>query len=196
MSLLHQFGLDQSPEVQQLGVEFSESAEPFKGMETDYKQMQYFALETLFSQLRSYCHGFPIFSQQFLPLALSSKVGVHDSYHRIPLKSLLTKILEIPGILQVMLNWQRREGDAIQDVFDGEFCKTHPLFQNEVLMPLLIYQDDCEIVNPFGSKTRIHKLGLIYFLLKSLPPDLLSGLQSRILLVGYKSDDASANVRS
>lgn len=118
------------------------------------------------------------------------QVAVPDSYHRIPLKSLLTKILEIPGILQAMLEWQRREeSDAIQDVFDGEFCKTHPLFQNEVSIPLVIYQDDCEIVNPLGSKTGVHKLGLIYFTLKSLPPDLLSSLQSQFLLAVYKSDD-------
>jgi len=35
-SLFNQFGLDQRPEVEELGVEFSEAAEPFKGMETDY----------------------------------------------------------------------------------------------------------------------------------------------------------------
>lgn len=36
-------------------------------------------------------------------------------------------------------------------------------------------------------------MGLIYFLLKSLPPDLLSGLQSQLLLAVYKSDDAAAH---
>lgn len=36
----------------------------------------------------------------------------------------------------------------------------------------------------------IHKLGLVYFILKSLPPDLLSSLQSYLLLAVYKSDDA------
>ena len=98
----------------------------------------------------------------------------------MPLKSLLTKIIEIPGILQTMLDWQHREsGDAIQDVFDGEFCKTHPLFRNEVSIPIVIYQDDVEIVNPLGAKTGIHKLGLFYFVLKSLPPELLSTLQSQ-----------------
>lgn len=50
MSLFRQFGLDQSPEAEELGVEFSESAEPFKGMETDYKQMQYFAKSGNFIQ--------------------------------------------------------------------------------------------------------------------------------------------------
>lgn len=37
MSLVHRFGLDQSPSLQELGVMFLESTEPLKGMETDYK---------------------------------------------------------------------------------------------------------------------------------------------------------------
>lgn len=55
----------------------------------------------------------------------------------------------------------------------------------------MIYQDDCEIVNPLGSKTWIHKLGLIHFILKRLPPDLLSGLQSQFHLAVYKSNDVA-----
>lgn len=151
-------------------------------METDYKQMQYFAKSGIFIQsVEELLSGVSYVQPMASATGIVRQVAVPDSYHRIPLKSLLTKILEIPWILQVMLEWQRREGDAIQDVFDGEFSKTHPLFQNEVSIPLVIYQDDCEIVNPLGSKTGIHKLGLIYFILKSLPPDLLSSLQSQFL---------------
>lgn len=192
MSLFRQFGLDQSPEVQELGVEFTEAAEPFKELATDYKQMKYFAKSGNFIQpVEEILSGVSYVQPMASATGIVRQVAVPDSYHRIPLKSLLTKILEIPGILQAMLEWQRREGDAIQDVFDAEFCKTHPLFQSEVSIPLVIYQDDCEIVNPLGSKTGIHKLGLIYFILKSLPPDLLSSLQSQFLLAVYKSDDVA-----
>lgn len=190
MSLFRQFGLDQSLEVEDLEVEFTEAAEPFKGLETDYKQMQYFAKSGNFTQpVEELLSGVSYVQPMASATDIVRQVAVPDSYHRIPLKRILTKILEIPGILQAMLEWQRRDGDAIQDVFDGEFCKTHPLFQNEVSIPLVIYQDDCEVVNPLGSKTGIHKLGLIYFILKSLPPDLLSSLQSQFLLAVYKSDD-------
>jgi len=177
MSLFNQFGLNQRPEVEELGVEFSEAAEPFKGMETDYTRIQYFAKSGNFIQpVEERLSGVSYVQPMASATGIVQQVGIPDTYHRIPLKSLLTKILEIPGILQAMLEWQRREGDTIQDIFDGDFCKTHPLFQNEVSIPLVIYQDDCEIVNPLGSKTGIHKLGLIYFILKSLPPDLLSRL--------------------
>ena len=173
-------------------MEFSEAAEPFKGMKTDYNQMQYFAKSGNFIQpVEELLSGVSYVQQTASATGIVRQVGISDSYCCIPLKSLLTKILEIPRILQTMLEWQRREGDAIQDVFDGEFCKTHPLFQNEVSIPLVIYQDDCEVVNPLGSKTGIHKLGLIYFILKSLPPDMLSSLQPQFLLAVYKSDDVA-----
>lgn len=50
--------------------------------------------------------------------------------------------------------------------------------------------DDCKTVNPLGSKAGIHKLGLLYFAVKSLPSDLISNLRSLFLLAVYKSDDA------
>ena len=42
MSLFSQFGHDQSPPVEELRQEFLDAAEPFKGLETDYKQIKYF----------------------------------------------------------------------------------------------------------------------------------------------------------
>lgn len=64
------------------------------------------------------------------------------------------------------MEWQKKKRNILQDV---------------------LHNDDCETVNPLGSETVVHKLGFIYFILKSLPPDLLSNLQSHFL---YKSDDA------
>lgn len=73
--------------------------------------------------------------------------------------------------------------------FDGEYCKNHPLFSNEMSVPLIFYNDDCETVNPLGSKVAVHKLGFLYFTIKSLPPQLLSRLLSHFLVAVYKSDD-------
>lgn len=42
MSLFSQLDHDQSPQVEELRQEFSDAAEPFKGLETDYKQIKYF----------------------------------------------------------------------------------------------------------------------------------------------------------
>ena len=69
-------------------------------------------------------------------------------------------ILTLPGVLKAMLSWQQRKNEALQDFFDGEFCKRHPLFLKEISIPLILYNDDCDSVNPLGSKTGTHKLGI------------------------------------
>ena len=191
MSLFSHFGHDQSPQVQELWQEFSDAAEPFKGLETDYKQIKYFTNSGNFIQpLEEFFPGVSYVQHRDSATGSVRQLAVTDSYQRIPLKPLLVKILELPGISQAMMQWQEKERHALQDVFDGKFCKRHPLFLKEVSVPLLLHNDDCETVNPLGSKTGVHKLGFVYFILKSLPPDLLSNLQSHFLLAVYKSDDA------
>jgi len=191
MSLFSRFGHDESPQVQELLQEFSDAAEPFKGLETEYKQMQYFTKSGNFIQpVEELLPGVSYVQQRDSATGSVRQVAVADSYQRIPLQLLLVKILELPGILQAMMEWQQQERHALQDVFDGEFCKRHPLFLKEFSVPILLYSDECETVNLLGSKTGIHKLGFVYFILKSLPADLLSNLQSHFLLAVYKSDDA------
>lgn len=153
--------------------------------------MQYFAQSGNFIQpVEEVLPGVSYVQQRDSATGMVKQVAIPVTYQRIPLKRLLVQVLKIPGILQTMLAWQQREGDVLQDVFDGDFCKTHLLFLKEVSIPLLIYTDDCETVNPLGSKTSIHKLGFVYFIIKSLPPDLLSSLPSHFLLAVYKTDDA------
>lgn len=131
MSVFRHFGLDQCQEVQELGTEFSLLAEPFEGLDTDYKQKQYFALSGNLiepvEQAFPRALGTSIVQQRASATGSVRQVPVPDSNHRIPLKQLLPKILEIPGLLQAMLEWQQRKSDALQDLFDEDFCKTHPL---------------------------------------------------------------------
>ena len=110
-------------------------------MQSDYKQMTYFATTGNFIQpVEEILHRVTYVQSTASATGIVQQVGVHDSFYRIPLKSLLTKIIEIPGILQTMLDWQHREsGDAIQDVFDGEFCK------NASLIPERGFNPNCDL---------------------------------------------------
>lgn len=54
----------------------------------------------------------------------------------------------------------------LQDVHDGELYKHNSLFSKELSIPLILYNEDCETVNPLGFKSIVHKLGLIYFQIK------------------------------
>ena len=51
---------------------------------------------------------------------------------------------------------------TLRDVTDGEFFKMHPIFSlHKDAIQLLGYYDDLEIANPLGSKSKIHKIGMI-----------------------------------
>lgn len=53
-----------------------------------------------------------------------------------------------------------REDDFIEDYCDGESYKRHPLFSECTrALEIIFYYEDVEIVNPIGSRTKIHKLG-------------------------------------
>lgn len=106
MSLFHQFGLDQSQEVKELGMEFSEAAEPFKGMETNYNQMWYFAKSGNFIQpVEELLSGVSYVQPTASATGIDRQVGIPDSYYRIPLKR------------------QRRESDAVRMFLMGSFAK-------------------------------------------------------------------------
>lgn len=118
-----------------------------------------------------------------------TQVAVRDTFQYVPLKPMLKLILETPGTMEKIVDWQKLETTALEDFRDGAVFRTNRLFSEEFSIPLLVYSDECEMANPLGSKTSVHKLGFIYFTIKCLPPEYLSSLKSHFLLAVYKTDD-------
>ncbi|RXN36123.1 hypothetical protein ROHU_003222 [Labeo rohita] len=191
LSLFGKLGHEDDPRVQELVSDFEAAASPFRGLESDFKQMQYFAKSGNFIHpLEEALPGVSFVQRRDSATGTVRQVAVQDVFHRVPLKPLLTKLLETQDILDAIFTWQQRENGVLLDFYDGEYCKNHPLFSSDVSVPLLLYNDDCETVNPLGSKVAVHKLGFLYFTIKCLPPQLLSRLSSHFLVAVYKSDDA------
>ncbi|XP_051947874.1 uncharacterized protein LOC127619140 [Xyrauchen texanus] len=191
MSLLKDLGQDKSGEAQELNRQFEAASEPFKGLETEYRQMKYFMQSGNFIQpVEEAFPGISYVQHTDSNSGTVKQISVCDTFQRIPLRPLLKKILELPGIMSKVIAWQKQDSGALQDFCDGELCKFHALFSREVSIPLLLYIDDVETVNPLGSKTSVHKLGFMYFAIKCLPKELLSSLSSLFLLAVYKTDDA------
>jgi len=190
LSLFEKLGHKADSGVQQLACDFEEAKSPFKGLESDFKQMQYFTKSGNFIHpIEEVLPGVSYVQRRDSATGTVRQVAVQDVFYRVPLKPLLTKLLELPGIFSI-LTWQHRENGVLLDFYDGEYCKQHPLFSSKVSVPLILYNDDCETVNPLGSKVVVHKLGFLYFTIKSLPPEFLSKLSSHFLVAVYKSDDA------
>lgn len=191
LSLFEKLGHKDDSGVQKLACDFEEAKSPFKGLESDFKQMQYFTKSGNFIHpIEEALPGVSYVQRRDSATGTVRQVAVQDVFYRVPLKPLLTKLLELPGILDAIFTWQQRENGVLLDFYDGEYCKQHPLLSSKVSVPLLLYNDDCETVNPLGSKVVVHKLGFLYFTIKSLPPEFLSKLSSHFLVAVYKSDDA------
>lgn len=52
-------------------------------------------------------------------------------------------------------------GGKLGDYCDGSIYKHHDLFKsNPNAIQIMLYYDDVEVVNPIGSRTKKHKLGI------------------------------------
>ena len=112
------------------------------------------------------------------------------------------------------------EEGLLGDYCDGSVFRYHPLFSiDPTALQIMLYYDDVEVVNPIGSRTKIHKLGelhihvsiascmyivhvyllcqmspitaLFYYLLGNISPSRRSSLKCIQLVTVVKSTDVS-----
>ncbi|KAK9963884.1 hypothetical protein ABG768_005106 [Culter alburnus] len=163
VSFLREIGHSESPGGQQLLEHFACAAQPFQGFESEYKQMQYFTQSGCFVQPEEVpLPGFSYTQQRDPSTGTVRQVAVRDTFQRVPLKPLLKQVLESPGMMEKIFEWQNQESTALEDFRDGTIFKTNELFSKELSIPLVLYNDDCEMVNPLGLKTSVHKLVSFY----------------------------------
>lgn len=76
---------------------------------------------------------------------------------------------------------------------DGSQFSSHSLFVTcPQALQIQLYFDDFETTNPLGSKTKIHKMGAVYFGLRNLPPECNSSLSNIHLCLLFNSLDREA----
>ena len=74
-------------------------------------------------------------------------------------------------LCESFLQDKQHEEGIYKDICDGSYLKSNNLFsQQKHALQIQLYYNDFETANPLDSKTGIHKLGCIYFILRNLPP--------------------------
>lgn len=164
----------------------------FENLGTDYKRME------CFKKLHTYTKPIP----KTIGVSEDTK-SVHGNIemtlknrcsYMIPLRESLKSFLEVPNVLDVILNYEQgvckdnltlrnlANGNRWQDVskdFDRE-AKT---------LPLTIYYDDFESGNPLGSHAGTQKIGVVYASISTIPPKFSSRLENILLaLIFYTAD--------
>lgn len=83
-----------------------------------------------------------------------------------------------------------RYDDRMHDYSDGLVFKRHELYKNQPnALQIQLYFDDFETTNPLGSKTKIHKMGAVYFCIRNLPSEYNSALNNIHLCLLFNSID-------
>ena len=90
--------------------------------------------------------------------------GKQDSMQYVPIKESLRILLEDPTyIMQRKSDPYFHEADLVKDVRDSKTFRENKFFQqNPTAVPILIFQDELEIVNPLGAGKSRHKILCTY----------------------------------
>ncbi|XP_070571527.1 uncharacterized protein [Ptychodera flava] len=83
----------------------------------------------------------------------------------------LKNYLNNPYILQHILERDYSTNEIYADFCNGEAFRNHPVFQEDRrALQVIAYEDDLEVVNPLGSKVKIHKIAVFYWFLGNIHP--------------------------
>lgn len=107
-------------------------------------------------------------------------VETKDKYYYIPLLSTVAQLLRDDSVLQQINESSDhiRQDGLIEDFCDGAIFQSHPLFSTDPKsLQIIAYYDELEVVNPLGSHTKKHKLGIIFFTLANIKPCFRSQLK-------------------
>ena len=104
----------------------------------------------------------------------------------------MKKFLELPNVLKEILNYQRMEEKnyAYSSICNGKLWRDlSKHYQNKIVIGLLLYYDDFEVVYPLGSAKGIYKIGGLYFTSAGIPPQYASMIENVFLAQLILSSD-------
>jgi hypothetical protein len=110
-------------------------------------------------------------------------VEVEEACYLIPFKEALKQLLRNDEVLSYILRERQFNEEVISDCFDGNIFRDHPVLSRyaKLLLPIF-YVDDIEVCNMACSKTKTHKVCMLYWTLGNIPPQFRSSLKSINLL--------------
>lgn len=168
---------------------------PFAGLDTIYKQTQYFKRKGFYIEPKSFIFGQEACAEKCGQSLITKTVAVTGQY--ISQLEFFQHFLTLPGVFDHMRNYLAstcHEG-TVTDFKDGELWRNHPVRlkhankESTLVIPIFDYFDDVEVANPLGSHAGIHKIGAKYTVIKGVEPSLNSRLENIVLNMLVKAHD-------
>lgn len=166
----------------------------FKNYDTEYKRHKIFTKSNTFVE--------PTQVQVGVSQEVSNQKGNVEMVLKnrticsMPWQNNLKTFLELPNVLKTITDHQLlllRDDDSnsnvLRNVVNGSLWKSKLVTVTDKLLPLIIYFDDFESGNPLGSHAGVHKIGVIYISIATLPPDISSRLENVFVALIFNSND-------
>lgn len=113
-----------------------------------------------------------------------------ETLQYVPIIEVLKIVLSNRKIREAINNEKFLSDNILGSFIDGQYFKIHPFFQKyKNALRIKLYYDELEIVNPLGSKTGVHKLGVFYYQISNLPKVMNSKLDSIHILAVFSYAD-------
>ncbi|KAJ8673109.1 hypothetical protein QAD02_004370 [Eretmocerus hayati] len=164
---------------------------PLETFNTDNKCLKYFAKSDTFVPPGSYIIGERHDYRKKDGEMSLAHVPVCVQF--IPLRKVLKKFLELPGLFERLTEYlQELLNDKffISNVVQGSIWESYFSISSCLLvMPLLIYFDDYENNNPIGSHRGLNKCGAVYASIPCLPPEYQAKIENIFLFLLFNTLD-------
>ncbi|XP_038580037.1 uncharacterized protein LOC119906766 [Micropterus salmoides] len=168
--------------------EFETARESLENIGNPYKMSKFF--ETEYSLLKPTEIFLGHRAETIRKNGIPQQTLAADTFQYISILETLKLIFNNEKFQTLYLQSHRSTDGKMRDYCDGAHFARHELYKTHPdALQIQLYFDDLETVNPLGSKTKIHKMGAVYFSLRNLPPEYNSSLANIHLCLLFNAID-------
>jgi len=179
-----------SEQIQEIDKLFNVLVNPFAKLDTKFLRMKYLEENNLYVKPKSVVVGYT--KEKKIETGIERLLMVPIEGHLISLKTNLKSFFELPGVLDIALNYLKNsmKSNLLSSYLNGSSWKyIYSKFPDKIVFPLFLYYDDAEMGNPLGSHSGVHKMGCVYYSVAALPPEYLSSLNNIFVAFLFHSAD-------
>lgn len=189
-----------SSEMEQLGTMFNLLENPFISLKTEYKRFKYFEQCEKLVKPIEICLGVSA-DQKRTDSEVALQLKNRKAYF-VPMGNTLKLFLELPGVFKEIRDHQKflmnnptndtDNNPILSNLVHGSLWKeVVEKSEAQLVLPLVMFFDDMEPLNPLGSHAGSYKLGLLYYTIATIPPAYASRLENLFLALLFYSSDRS-----
>ncbi|KAL7852459.1 hypothetical protein SRHO_G00182440, partial [Serrasalmus rhombeus] len=165
----------ENEQVQSLMSEFESAKHMFDEIDTPFKMNKHFSEKFELVKPKEIFLGHR--ADTLRKHGQLKQVLAPDTCQYVPIIDTIKFLFSNDQMQHIYLSSTKHNDNLLRNYSDGSQFSSHPLFRicPEALQ-IQLYYDDVETTNPLGSKTKIHKMGAVYFTIRNLPPEFTSSL--------------------